>query len=347
MTQFKTISAVLKAFPALSGGKTIHIVSCTNEDEESLQKNLNHIKHGETGHWNVAKKREIPIRKGDVVVVVMSPVGKKYPKEIYCGTMRADIEGKTKERFVFPVNYVNKKKPVAQVDISPGIKNFLLGASCPEGNNVNSIFGAGISVAQPAANKKSDGWTSAELSKLLVDAGNCKDGEFDAVKEILANTSIHSTEKIQLVLARVGQGKFRKNVLARAKCCDVTGFEDASLLLASHILPWAKCKTDAQRLDANNGLLLSPNLDRLFDRGLITFDGNGAMLALGENLAALTQLVPSAFEGQDKLRKKPNSKQQEYLKMHMEIYNLQKALRVSEIPRRKSRSRPRPLRVNE
>ena len=44
------------------------------------------------------------------------------------------------------------------------------------------------------------------------------------------------------------------------------------LLIASHIKPWSKCSTPAERLGAANGLLLTPNLDKLFDRGLITFD---------------------------------------------------------------------------
>jgi hypothetical protein len=35
--------------------------------------------------------------------------------------------------------------------------------------------------------------------------------------------------------------------------------------------------TPKQRLDSNNGLLLSANLDALFDKGLITFDKTGQM----------------------------------------------------------------------
>ncbi|WP_439840223.1 HNH endonuclease [Aeromonas veronii] len=42
--------------------------------------------------------------------------------------------------------------------------------------------------------------------------------------------------------------------------------------------PWSKCANNAERLDGNNGLLLSPHIDKLFDRGWITFTDAGALL---------------------------------------------------------------------
>jgi predicted restriction endonuclease len=48
-------------------------------------------------------------------------------------------------------------------------------------------------------------------------------------------------------------------------------------LVASHIVSWATCKSNAERLDLNNGLLLSPNLDKLFDRKVISFSNNGVL----------------------------------------------------------------------
>ena len=87
--------------------------------------------------------------------------------------------------------------------------------------------------------------TIAILSTFLANLSNYKEGEAEVMQEMLANTDISNTEKMQLGLARVGQGKFRKGVLARAKCCDVTGFNDSAFLLASHILLWAKCITGA------------------------------------------------------------------------------------------------------
>jgi predicted restriction endonuclease len=58
--------------------------------------------------------------------------------------------------------------------------------------------------------------------------------------------------------------------------CAITGLAVPELLRASHIKPWAACETDAERLDVFNGLLLAPNLDAAFDRGLLTFSDAGA-----------------------------------------------------------------------
>lgn len=80
------------------------------------------------------------------------------------------------------------------------------------------------------------------------------------------------TERETLIKARVGQGAFRDALIARWKGCSVTGCAALSLLVASHIKPWSKCTTPTERLGAANGLLLTPNLDKLFDCGLITFD---------------------------------------------------------------------------
>ena len=61
-------------------------------------------------------------------------------------------------------------------------------------------------------------------------------------------------------------------------CCAVTGVAEPRLLRASHIKPWAKCDTDAERLDVYNGLLLAAHLDAAFDAGLISFDDDGAII---------------------------------------------------------------------
>lgn len=78
------------------------------------------------------------------------------------------------------------------------------------------------------------------------------------------------TERETLIKARVGQGPFRDALISRWKGCSVTGCASLACLIASHIKPWSQCVTPAERLSAANGLLLTPNLDKLFDRGFIT-----------------------------------------------------------------------------
>jgi putative restriction endonuclease len=90
----------------------------------------------------------------------------------------------------------------------------------------------------------------------------------------LLSTKEPETSKQQLINSRIGHSKFREDLIKKYKTCSVTGFKDTSLLIASHIKPW-KISNSNERLDKHNGLLLTPNLDKLFDRGLITFLDNG------------------------------------------------------------------------
>ena len=92
---------------------------------------------------------------------------------------------------------------------------------------------------------------------------------------IEADITLDQTEKESVVKARKGQGVFRRNVEQLESCCRVTGLEDKRLLIASHVKPWRACETSAERLDGANGLLLAPHIDRLFDKGLITFECDG------------------------------------------------------------------------
>lgn len=100
-----------------------------------------------------------------------------------------------------------------------------------------------------------------------------------------------STEVERLVVQRVGQELFREALLDywQGRCC-VTGLDVPQLLRASHIRPWARCETDEQRLDVFNGLLLAPQLDALFDAGLMTVQDDGAV--------RLAQLLTAERQGQ-------------------------------------------------
>ncbi len=86
------------------------------------------------------------------------------------------------------------------------------------------------------------------------------------------------TERSGLITSRVGQGAYRKRIIHRWEYkCAVTNFNKLDILIASHIVPWSKA-TNQERLDVNNGLLLSPTYDALFDKHLVTFDNNGKII---------------------------------------------------------------------
>jgi hypothetical protein len=89
--------------------------------------------------------------------------------------------------------------------------------------------------------------------------------------------NISDTEKQQLISARIGQGWFRKKLINFWKGCAVTKCKEISMLRASHIKPWRDSNNE-ERLNVYNGLLLTPNLDALFDKGFISFDDNGQII---------------------------------------------------------------------
>ena len=88
-----------------------------------------------------------------------------------------------------------------------------------------------------------------------------------------------TTEAERLVVQRIGQDIFRERLIDYWQGrCPLTGITDRALLRASHIKPWKDCKTDDERLDVHNGLLLSALWDAAFDGGLVTFDSDGRPL---------------------------------------------------------------------
>jgi hypothetical protein len=108
------------------------------------------------------------------------------------------------------------------------------------------------------------------------------------------------TTREQLSMARVGQGLFRSRVEAIEGACRVTGLRSVQHLRASHIKPW-RDSSNAERLDGNNGLLLSPHIDHLFDQGYLSFEADGTVLFAASlprtvlaawNLASLRNVGP-------------------------------------------------------
>lgn len=96
--------------------------------------------------------------------------------------------------------------------------------------------------------------------------------------EIASNRTLAQTEKEQVILARRGQGLFRQNVQRLERACRVTKVDRPEHLRASHCKPWRDCGTNEERLNGENGLLLTPSIDHLFDRGFISFEDQGELL---------------------------------------------------------------------
>jgi len=102
--------------------------------------------------------------------------------------------------------------------------------------------------------------------------------EEDLAQRVEKDTHIPVTEKSQVILARRGQGKFREHVSMIERACRITQVNRPEHLIASHCKPWRDCESNDERLDGENGLLMTPTVDHLFDRGFISFENDGELL---------------------------------------------------------------------
>ncbi len=99
----------------------------------------------------------------------------------------------------------------------------------------------------------------------------------DIEQKIRNYKELVSKDRETIIKARIGQGLFRNYLIEYWWKCCVTGCDDLRVLVASHIKPWSDCDTK-EVIDQYNGLLLIPNIDKLFDIGLISFDDAGKII---------------------------------------------------------------------
>ncbi|MEJ1129088.1 HNH endonuclease [Variovorax sp. CCNWLW225] len=97
------------------------------------------------------------------------------------------------------------------------------------------------------------------------------------LNRVQSDLSLPDTDRQAIVLARRGQGLFKRHVMKIEHACRITGVDREEHLRASHCKPWRDA-TNEERLDGENGLLLTPSIDHLFDRGFIAFEDNGQVL---------------------------------------------------------------------
>lgn len=140
------------------------------------------------------------------------------------------------------------------------------------------------------------------------------------ITAIFEDQSLKPTTRKALIDARIGQGNFRRDVMALwNSVCAVTGCPTEAALRASHIKPWRDSGAD-ERLDPENGLLLSANLDALFDRALVSFDDEGKLLIslrLNQNDRKTLPLNDGA------LRHRPSPRMRAYLAEHRKGFERQ------------------------
>lgn len=97
------------------------------------------------------------------------------------------------------------------------------------------------------------------------------------LQRLASNEQIPETDRLAIVTARRGQGLFKHNVMQIEWACRITKVDVIEHLRASHCKPW-RDSSNEERINGENGLLLTPSIDHLFDRGFISFEDNGRLL---------------------------------------------------------------------
>ncbi|SEW21155.1 HNH endonuclease [Ruminococcaceae bacterium KH2T8] len=137
--------------------------------------------------------------------------------------------------------------------------------------------------------------------------------EVNSIDSEIKELSLEGDEKLAVVKARVNQGVFRSLLLRRYGRCCLCGVDEFGLLVASHIKPWAASEPK-EKTDVNNGLLLCPNHDRLFDKGYISFNDDGTIL-ISDSLSDENRTSLNVHDG---MSIHLSDKSTEYMKYHRE-----------------------------
>jgi hypothetical protein len=176
----------------------------------------------------------------------------------------------------------NKVRPKDHIDILRPLLPDKYSPLQPNGNGLQSVYLTEVHVPLAQALM---GLIGQEVAALAVTARNVKPVPADDLdswermieRQVENDSSIRETERLALICARNGQGLFRDRVSKIETRCRITGVENPVHLIASHCKPWRDSSND-ERLNGENGLLLTPSVDHLFDRGFIGFEDSGKLI---------------------------------------------------------------------
>ena len=158
----------------------------------------------------------------------------------------------------------------------------------PTGDGLQSVYltevGSGFaatlfSLIGSEANLVSDAATAVSVAERATPAAEPTLEEWERREEarVLEAKDVPETDRQAIVQARRGQGVFRANVRQVERACRVTRVDRPEHLIAIHIRPW-RDSSNSERLTGENGLLLTPTIDHLFDKGFISFEGGGRLI---------------------------------------------------------------------
>lgn len=233
-------------------------------DIEQIKKNIAELERGRESTGMALEEYQLLIQRGTCFMLYRSAKGVAFAPSRFIGyvdnTLTSHKENTTRDGRVTnkAINSIFGQNPTPNALLDNYYREF-----CVANGIVPSDKGT-FGVERKY-------WLSpdfADLKTLLEDM---------AMRDVQTAADIPETQREEVVLARVGQGNFRAGLINLWQGCSVSGCDFIPALRASHIKPWSVSSND-ERLDVYNGLLLSPNLDILFDKGLISFKDDGGIL---------------------------------------------------------------------
>lgn len=230
-------------------------------NEEQVKENLAELERARDSATGDGETYRSLIRKGTCYLPYLTDAGIAFAPSRFIGYVGNQIQthGRNREKHGSETNLALKKiygsDPVLDESLQLAFDSFC------------------VSIGVAPSNKGSFGiirkyWVTDDVSAVIARGQE---------QLVMTDATLTETQKSQIILARVGQGAFRKKLIKHWRECSATGCLQIDILKASHIKPWSK-SSNSERLDVYNGLLLNPNLDALFDKGYVTFDDEGKIL---------------------------------------------------------------------
>ena len=176
----------------------------------------------------------------------------------------------------------NKVRPKDHIEILRPLLPERYSPLQPNGNGLQSVYLT--EVPAPLA-EVLIGLIGQEVAPIALAAHDVKPVSADDLdfwerkleQELVNDSTVRETERLAIIRARNGQGLFKERVSKIETRCRLTGVENPVHLVASHCKPW-RDSTNEERLNGENGLLLTPSIDHLFDRGFIGFEDSGKLI---------------------------------------------------------------------
>jgi putative restriction endonuclease len=184
---------------------------------------------------------------------------------------------------------VNKIRPKDHIDLLRRVLPSRYSPLQDSGNGIQSVYLTEVPtllaelliglIGNEAAvlNEQVAGSTLQTAMQQQVENADLEMWEQHIESEIESDAQLLGTEREALIVARRGQGLFKQRVMQVENRCRITGVTNPIHLRASHCKPWRDSNNE-ERINGENGFLLTPTVDHLFDRGFISFEDSGNLI---------------------------------------------------------------------